>query len=181
MAVMSGRLLVRTAVVADAPALSQLAQSTFRDTFGTANRQEDMDLHCRSNYGPEIQAREIVADGRVTLLCEHEGALIGFAQLQWGNAPACVEGQSPAEIQRLYVASQWHGKGAAQMLMNACLDEMQARAVDVVWLGVWEHNPRAISFYEKFAFTAVGEHVFALGADPQRDIVMSRRISARRR
>jgi RimJ/RimL family protein N-acetyltransferase len=44
----------------------------------------------------------------------------------------------------------------------------------VVWLGVWERNPRAIAFYKKFGFLEVGVHVFPLGFDPQRDIVMSR-------
>src|SRR5690606_34602987 len=126
-------------------------------------------------------AREITAPDRVTLLCEHRGELIGFAQLRWGDAPACVSGESLAEIQRLYVVSHWQGKGVAQSLMDECLQELHARGVDVVWLGVWEHNPRAISFYEKFAFVAVGEHVFALGTDPQRDIVMCREVGGGRR
>jgi len=43
-----------------------------------------------------------------------------------------------------------------------------------VWLGVWEHNPRAIAFYRKWGFEAVGEHVFVVGTDPQRDLVMTR-------
>lgn len=169
-------ILPRRATAADAEALSLLAEYTFRATFAMANTPDDMDLHCRTNYRPEIQAREITAPDRITLLCEDRGELIGFAQLHWGDAPACVAGEARAEIQRLYVASQWHGKGVAQSLMDACLHELRVRGVDVVWLGVWEHNPRAISFYEKFAFVTVGEHVFALGTDPQRDIVMCRQV-----
>jgi ribosomal protein S18 acetylase RimI-like enzyme len=41
---------------------------------------------------------------------------------------------------------------------------------------VWERNPRAIAFYEKLGFAAVGEHEFRLGNDPQRDIVMARPV-----
>jgi ribosomal protein S18 acetylase RimI-like enzyme len=58
--------------------------------------------------------------------------------------------------------------------MRACVDEMRGRPSDVVWLGVWERNPRALAFYEKMAFNRVGEHVFPLGHDPQRDIIMLR-------
>jgi ribosomal protein S18 acetylase RimI-like enzyme len=43
-----------------------------------------------------------------------------------------------------------------------------------VWLGVWEHNPRAIAFYKKYGFISVGEHPFPLGGDLQRDIVMAK-------
>ena len=45
------------------------------------------------------------------------------------------------------------------------------------WFGLaMERNPRAIAFYEKFDFREVGEHVFRVGTDPQRDIVMARPV-----
>jgi ribosomal protein S18 acetylase RimI-like enzyme len=87
-----------------------------------------------------------------------------------------VPGNAPGEINRIYVAGEWHGKGVAQALMDACLGELRARGSDVAWLGVWEHNPKALAFYRKLGFVERGEHVFALGDDPQRDIVMSRPI-----
>jgi RimJ/RimL family protein N-acetyltransferase len=41
---------------------------------------------------------------------------------------------------------------------------------------VWEHNPRAIAFYRKFGFVAVGDHIFPVDHDPQRDILMARPV-----
>ena len=169
---------LRNATPDDATALAALAERTFRDTFAAMNTAEDMDRLCRQSYGASIQAAEIADPARVTLVCETlisktAGELVAYAQLRWGNAPACVHGQTPGEIQRLYVASNWHGKGLAQQLMQACLDEMQKRGNDVVWLGVWEKNLRAIAFYQKFGFVEVGNHTFALGGDNQRDIVMA--------
>lgn len=168
--------ILRKAERADAARLSKLAEQTFRDTFGAANTSEDMALHCRLHYGEAIQAGEIARPDMVTLLSEEEGQWLGFAQLRWGDAPGCVVAAAPGEIQRLYVDRDWQGKGVAQALMRACLGEMQARGSDVVWLGVWEHNPRAIAFYRKFGFVEVGDHVFPVGSDPQRDIVMTRPV-----
>jgi ribosomal protein S18 acetylase RimI-like enzyme len=54
---------------------------------------------------------------------------------------------------------------------------MERRGSDVVWLGVWERNPRAIAFYRKFEFREAGEHVFPVGNDPQRDIVLVRPLA----
>lgn len=167
---------LRKAVRNDGEQLSRLAERAFRETFGSANTPENMDLHCRSNYGARLQVDEISNPKMVTLLGEEAGNLVGFAQLRWGDAPDCVVAESPGEILRLYVLSDWHGKGIAQSLMQACLDEMKARGSDLVWLGVWEHNPRAISFYRKFGFAEVGDHVFPVGSDPQRDIVMARAV-----
>ena len=171
---------IRYAKPSDAKRLAALAEETFRDTFGSANAAEDMDLHCRTSYGEAIQLAEISHAGMVTLLCEEGGDLAAFAQLRWSAAPSCVSAKSPGEIQRLYVAKPWHGKGVAHGLMAACIKEMESRKSDVVWLGVWERNPRAMAFYKKFGFGEVGDHVFPLGTDPQRDIIMARPVFSRR-
>lgn len=130
-------------------------------------------------YGEEIQAAEICHPRMVTLLSEDDEKLVGYAQLRWGAVPACVSAERPGEIQRLYVIEDWHGKGIAQELMNACVEEVRRRGSDAVWLGVWEQNPRAISFYRKFGFVSAGEHTFPLGGDPQRDIIMVRAVASR--
>lgn len=168
---------IRYASPSDAERLAALAEETFRATFGSMNTVEDMNLHCRASYGREVQSAEISNSGMVTLVCEDDGTLIAFAQLRWSEAPGCVSATSPGEIQRLYVAQPWHGRGIAQDLMTACMKEMRMRDSDVVWLGVWERNPRAIAFYRKLGFVEAGSHVLPLGTDPQRDIIMVRPVS----
>ena len=165
---------IRHATPRDARELAHLGERTFRDAFGPMNTPENMDHHTRERYGEAIQAREITDPGLTTLVCDVGGALIGFTQLRWEVAPPCVAANAPGEIQRLYVASEWHGQGVAQQLMEAALGLMQARRCDVAWLGVWEHNPRAIAFYHKYGFAEVGELPFSLGDDDQRDLVMAR-------
>jgi ribosomal protein S18 acetylase RimI-like enzyme len=167
---------IRRAVADDAPALAELAERTFRDAFARENRAEDMDLHCKAHYGPRIQAAEIRDANRTTVVCPFEDRLIGYGQLRWGAAPACVAGARPAEIQRLYVDAGWHGKGVAQALMGSLLQAAIAGRADVAWLGVWERNPRARSFYAKSGFSVVGEHVFVVGTDPQRDLVLAKAL-----
>ena len=165
-------VLIRTAETADALSLALLAEKTFRDSFASFNTEEDMRLHCSQSYDAGIQAREISSPTMVSLLAELQGEVVGFAQLRLEKAPPFVPGENPGEILRLYVDSPWHGKGVAQNLMNASLDELQRKRCDGTWLGVWENNPRAIAFYKKYGFEEVGEHIFSVGTDPQRDIVL---------
>lgn len=167
---------IRFARPDDAPALAALAEATFRATFAAANTPEDMARHCATSYGDAIQAAEIADPGRLTLLCEDARRLVGYAQLRWGRPPPCVVATAPGEIQRLYVIAAAHGRGAAHDLMAACLDVLAGRGSDVAWLGVWERNPRAIAFYRKAGFRDVGDHVFELGHDAQRDVVMARPV-----
>jgi ribosomal protein S18 acetylase RimI-like enzyme len=56
--------------------------------------------------------------------------------------------------------------------MTATIEHARFSGASVLWLGVWERNPRAIRFYEKCGFRDVGSQIFVLGADRQRDRVM---------
>lgn len=167
---------IRPADVSDARPLALLAEQTFRATFEAMNTAEDMTLHCDTHYSEALQHREILDPALETLVCEHSGQLVGFAQLRRGPGPECLGAQQPAEIRRLYVSQAWHGRGVAQDLMATAIGLAETHGADQIWLGVWERNPRAIAFYKKCGFTEVGEHTFLLGTDPQRDIVMNRLV-----
>lgn len=165
--------VIRTAVEHDARALSELAERTFRDAFGGVNARDDVDLHCARAFAPDIQAREIKDPAIETLVVEHEGALVAFAQLRLsGESPPCVTLSPAVELQRIYVDRRWHGTGLARELMTNVFERTRKAGAKGLWLGVWEHNARAIRFYKRVGFSEVGDQVFRLGNDPQRDVVM---------
>lgn len=164
---------LRRAVAGDAPSLAVLAERTFRDAFDARNSPENMDMHCAKAFGPEIQRREIEDHGLVTTIAEDGHRMIGFSQLRLPYAHASDVANRPAELNRLYVIAEWHGRGVARELMQDALDTAARDGCDVLWLGVWEHNPKAMAFYRKFGLEIVGTHAFMLGNERQRDLVMS--------
>jgi ribosomal protein S18 acetylase RimI-like enzyme len=164
---------IRPAVDADAAALAALAERTFRAAFEADNTDADMAAHVAHSYAPARQAAEIADPALATLVAEHEGGLIAYAQLRRGPVPGCVTGRDAVEVWRFYVDQAWHGRGLARALMRAAAETAAAGDARTVWLGVWERNPRAIAFYGKAGFTTVGDQVFLLGRDAQRDLVMA--------
>ena len=164
---------LRPALPGDAPSLAVLAERSFRETFGPRNSPENMDLHCARVFGHDIQLREIQDRGLITTIAEAEGRMAGFSQLRIPSAHAAIAAKRPAEISRIYVLAEWYGRGVAQDLMRAALAEAARDNCDCLWLGVWEHNPRAMAFYRKFGLEVVGTHAFMLGLDRQRDLIMS--------
>jgi ribosomal protein S18 acetylase RimI-like enzyme len=158
--------------------LAALAERTFRAAFGSFNTRENIDAHCANAYSEAIQASEIVNPEIETIVCDDGVELVGYAQLRWGTAPPCVLAMRPAEIQRIYVNQRWHGKGIAQVLMSQMLTAAMRGSADQIWLGVWENNPRAMAFYQKYGFSKVGQHVFQLGDDPQHDWILCRYVGS---
>ena len=171
--------VIRPAVVADATDLSNLAERTFRDAFSALNTVENMDLHCASAFSPAAQAAEIANADIQTVVAESDGRLVAFAQVHLrSKPPACVSVSPSIELRRIYVERRFHGTGLARDLMAHVIETTERHGAAAVWLGVWEHNPRAIRFYQRFGFTEVGDHVFVVGSDPQRDLVMVRSLNA---
>jgi diamine N-acetyltransferase len=164
---------IRRAEPADAPALAEFAARIFEQTFGPDNRPEDMAAHLANRFGVRQQMEEILDPAVVTLLVEEDGRLVAYTQVTTLHPPPPgVTGEVPVEIGRFYVDRAWQGKGLAQSLMAAARDAARELGGRTVWLAVWEHNPRAIAFYEKCGFRDVGSQDFRLGSDLQTDRVM---------
>ncbi len=165
-------LLIRAGVEADAPTLAAFAARTFRETFGSQNRPEDLHAHLNKAFGVAQQSAELKNPNMVTLLAYHDEILVAFAQVFRNDPPPGILIERAVEVHRFYVDRPAHGKGVAQQLMRAV--HAAARAFDgrTLWLGVWERNPRAIAFYRKAGFVDRGSHDFFVGTDRQTDRVL---------
>lgn len=167
---------IRRAELDDAPALAVLAEATFRAAFAQDNTLANMELHCAANYGPRLQLAEIQDPARETWVAELDGRLIAYVQLRFGATSPIISGERPVEIQRFYVDASHHGAGLAHQLMSHVLTRVDAAGYAALWLGVWERNARALAFYRKWGFEVVGKHTFAVGDDPQCDLLMRRDV-----
>ena len=172
-------LTIRRAEVIDAAALTRFAEESFRDAFEQFNSVEDMASYVAGAFGAELQRAEITNPDAIVLLAESAGEIAGYAQLLLSARPREVRAEPAIELQRFYIDREHHGSGIAQRLMRAALAAAAERGAAAVWLGVWEHNGRAISFYRKLGFVDVGSKSFVLGADLQTDRLMWRPVSDR--
>jgi len=167
---------IRRANSEDAGLLTDLGARTFSETFAADNTPEDMAAYIGTSFNLAQQTSELADPACIFLIAEVGGLAAGYAQLHAGEPAECVEGARPIELVRVYVSREWLGRGVGESLMRACVDEARQAGHGTIWLGVWERNARAQAFYRKWNFRPVGEHVFQLGSDPQRDFVMQRAV-----
>jgi diamine N-acetyltransferase len=161
-------ITIRHAALDDAPLLADIGAETFFDSFAADNT-------------PEIQAAEIAEPFSLFLIAEADGIPAGYARIKESAPEPFVTGARPIELVRIYSLKRWIGRGVGAALMQACLDEAARMGCDVIWLGVWEINRRAIRFYQKWGFVQVGKHIFLMGDDPQTDWVMERTLASKAR
>ena len=176
---MNRKATVRPARPDDLDKLADLAIRAFADTYAAHNDAADVENHVRNSLSREKLQGEFGDAANVFLVAfmGEDDDVVGYAKLRIGSGSASVDTTQPIEIERLYADSHVIGKGIGSALMQACLTTAHSLECHDIWLGVWEQNPRAILFYERWGFATVGEHKFTLGSDIQRDLLMSRKIN----
>lgn len=171
-------ILIRQAAPDDAKPLTDLAYTTFWDAFAhhPKNAPDDLNHYMRQAFNLEQITEELSEPSSIFLIAEIDGKAAGYAKLITGSTEAGITAERPIELSRLYSHQEYIGKGVGQTLMDACFERARCDGHDVMWLGVWEHNPRAQRFYEKNGFRVVGSHTFQLGSDPQTDLLMQQEL-----
>ena len=169
-------ITIRRGTLKDADLLSELGARTFSETFAADNTPEDLAAYIATSFNVAQQTDELEDHGSTFLIAEVDGRAAGYAMLREGEPEQGVESVNTIELVRLYVSRDWLGRGIGERLMSACVDEARQTGHETLWLGVWEHNGRAQACYRKWNVRAVGEHMFQLGSDMQRDILMERTL-----
>ena len=174
---MNEGITVRSCTPADVDTLLSMSIKTFRDTFDEFNTPENMLLYINNTFTKKKIEAEIKKPGTFFFLALDGRKGVGYAKIKQTENNALPKGKPAFEIERLYVQKEYIGKRVGFMLMQTCLSIARKQACKILWLGVWEQNHRAISFYEKNGFKKFGQHVFMLGNDAQTDWLMSREVT----
>jgi ribosomal protein S18 acetylase RimI-like enzyme len=154
--------------------LVNISRTTFYDTFYKQNTEEDMELFIKSAFNLEVLHAEFCDASNHFFLAKVDKEIAGYLKLSTA-ASAELAGEV-LEISRIYVAKEKLGLGVGRALMEFAIAFAGRKSKKIIFLGVWEHNKKAILFYKKFGFRKFGEHVFMVGKDAQIDWLMKKEL-----
>lgn len=172
---------IRLASCADAASIAVLGAQVFAATYGHSVSLADLQYYLGNTYSTSAVLQDI-NDAKKTILVadDSDGTLLGYAYVARDTNEPCLAGiASKAELQRLYVSPSVHGRGIGKLLAGEAEALIRNEGIAHLWLGVWEHNTKAISFYERRGYAAVGKHMFSIGKAPQRDVIMLKKWNSR--
>lgn len=156
--------------------LQQIGKQTFFETFSNSNSEENMQHYLEDGFSIKNLTEELMnADSEFYFAVYHEH-VIGYLKLNYGASQTELKDAASLEIERIYVLQEYHGKKIGQILYEKAMEVARDRKVNYIWLGVWEENLRAISFYKKNGFMEFNKHIFKLGDDEQTDIMMKKKM-----
>ena len=169
---MPATLDIRRAGPGDVERLAELARRTFVDAFAEHNTTANMNQYVGEAFSEAQLLRELEDSASTFLWAEQTGIPCGYAKLRRGSAEDDVSGEKPVELERIYAETDKIGAGVGKTLLHTAIKIAQSEGFQTLWLGVWEHNERAIEFYHRQGFVDVGYKAFMLGKEQQTDLIM---------
>ncbi|WP_347050582.1 GNAT family N-acetyltransferase [Flavobacterium olei] len=163
---------IQKVTINDINELQKIGRQTFSETFSGDNSEEDMRKYLDENFSSEKLTAELNNKDSEFYFAVLDNAVIGYLKLNFGASQTQLKDNKALEIERIYVPKEYHGQKVGQLLYEKAIQIARQKEVSYVWLGVWEENFRALSFYKKNGFVEFDKHIFKLGNDEQTDIMM---------
>ena len=156
--------------------LQQIGRQTFHETFAEVNTKENMQKYLDESFAVDKLTAELTTEDSEFYFAGLDNRVIGYLKVNFGRAQTELQDPRALELERIYVLKEFHRKRVGQILYNTAHKIAKRIDADYIWLGVWEKNQRAISFYRKNGFVEFDRHIFKLGNDVQTDIMMKLKL-----
>ena len=153
--------------------LRSISLKTSKQTFSAQNTKENIRLYLKNKVSVKQLKKEITNINSKFYIVYQKNKIIGYFKLNFnGSQRVKMYLNNGFEIERIYLISEFQGKGFGKKLLTKILNMGKEMGYRKVWLGVWENNFRAIKFYKKYGFKKFGMYNFLLGKDLQTDYLL---------
>ncbi len=174
---MLNKLTIKIATASDLKNISQISIETFIETYSDFFSPNLIENYVNEKFNSTSIKKELDNKLIIYLLAFYDNHLIGYAKLKNQSWPSTIKSPNSIEIERLYVLNKFQKLKFGFAMMQKCIDQAISLNCNMIWLGVWEKNAKAIAFYEKLGFEMAGSINFHLGDKTLNDFLMCRSLN----
>jgi diamine N-acetyltransferase len=167
-------LVIQIARINDAPVLTELGVTTFCEAYSEFNKKENVESYITLELNIGRITEELSNEDNVFFIATYKDIPVGYSKMRTIKKPGELADNNPIEIERIYVLKDYYAKKIGSALMKTCIEHARSKQHDVIWLGVWEHNHKAINFYRSWGYELFSSHIFRFGNEDQTDVLMKK-------
>ncbi|WP_203334462.1 GNAT family N-acetyltransferase [Planococcus beigongshangi] len=167
---------IKKCLIEDVKELQKISVITFTETFEEHNTQEHIKAYLDKAFSIPQMEKELANPFSRFFFVTADGQVAGYLKVNENDAQTEDMGEDAFEIERIYISRAFQKHGLGKHLMERALELAAGLGKKKLWLGVWEHNDNAISFYQKKGFVKTAEHSFFMGDDEQIDWIMVKEL-----
>jgi ribosomal protein S18 acetylase RimI-like enzyme len=167
---------IRSAKKEDAAVMAALGAQTFYESFASQMTRQNIEKYISESFSTAKIESELSEGHSRFFLAFLADQIVGYAKVRTRNQLEQIKNKKPLELERLYVLKSYHKKKIGASLLEHCLDYATQQGFDVIWLAVWNENPKAIKFYERWGFITFDSQIFMRGNDAQTGLLMKKEL-----
>ncbi|MBX2922258.1 MAG: GNAT family N-acetyltransferase [Chitinophagaceae bacterium] len=171
---MSNNIYIRKAEMQDCGTIVDLGRRTFAETYAEVGANEALEAYVRQKFSPEKIEEEIRNPFARFYIGFVNDVAVAFTKLRNDRKAKGLEGKNAVEIERIYVLKEYQGFKVGKEMMEKCKQLAISEKYDTIWLQVWQHNSKAIRFYQKAGFVVFETAVFNFTPAMQQDDFLMR-------
>ncbi|WP_042150163.1 GNAT family N-acetyltransferase [Paucisalibacillus sp. EB02] len=170
-------ITTKKCTVEDLQSLQEISYETFNDTFKEQNSPENMHAYLERAFNVKQLEKELSNPSSQFYFVFIYDEVAGYLKINVDDAQSEEMDNESLEIERIYIKSKFQKQGLGKLLLNKAIEIAIEHNKKKIWLGVWEKNENAISFYKKIGFVQMGAHSFYMGDEEQTDIIMTKTLN----
>mgnify|MGYP005754812427 CR=1 FL=1 len=136
----------------DLQILQEISIETFNDTFKDQNSPENMKTYLEKAFNLKQLEKELSNLSSQFFFVYFNNETAGYLKINTNEAQSEKMGEEFLEIERIYIRNKFQKHGLGKYLLNKATEIAIECKKTKIWLGVWEKNENAISFYKKMGF-----------------------------
>ncbi|MFS4447545.1 N-acetyltransferase family protein [Maribacter sp. 2307UL18-2] len=168
---------IRQASTEDAQHISRLGRITFTEAFGHLFRDaNDLNTYLDTTFNAEKITDSLQKSDNLYWIAFSDERPVGYAKLKLRSSSEFLTSDKVSQLQKIYVLNDFLSMKIGKRLQDILLAKARESGAKAIWLSVLNSNQRAIGFYEKNDFRAIGSHQFRIGRERFDFTVMSKQF-----
>ncbi|MFB3166706.1 GNAT family N-acetyltransferase [Neobacillus sp. 179-C4.2 HS] len=163
---------IKPCTIEDLSMLQEISYETFIETFKDQNSPENMNAYLEKAFNLKQLEKELYTISSQFFFVYLNNEVAGYLKVNTQDAQSENMGEDSLEIERIYIRAKFQKLGLGKYLINKSIEIAEEQEKNKIWLGVWEKNENAITFYKKLGFVKAGSHSFYMGDEEQIDFIM---------
>lgn len=152
--------------------LREISEQTFVIAFAKDNDPTDFKHYIEQAFALEKIKEEFLNPNSDFYFVRANNEVVGYFKLNVHEAQSDLKYDDSIELERIYVLQKYQGLGLGEQVLFHIKKLAQERNKNMLWLGVWQENKRAIQFYKRHGFQKFDTHPYFIGLDEQTDWLM---------
>jgi len=163
----------------DVPALHEVATLAYFQTYFGAYSYAELKPYLRAFFSEEHLKKNIDEGLHEYFLVWFTGRPIGFSYVKRNcgfKQGVRISRKNSAELSKLYLLQRFTGKGIGTRFMEMMISYYCRENLSVLFSTAWSLNQKALRFYKKQGFEAIGEIDYEFAGKNNIDLILRKHL-----